>query len=215
MNRSNIPLKMLYRAHPWHGVSLGEKAPEVVNCYVEMVATDTIKYELDKTTGLLKIDRPQKYSSLCPTLYGLLPQTYSGERTAKFSEKLTGKKDIEGDQDPLDICVLTENMIVRGDFILEVIPIGGFRLLDHNQADDKIIAVMLGDAAYGKMKDISECPESLLERLRHYFLTYKSPPHGQNKIEITHDYGHKEAFEVIQLAHQDYLDFLDEKIQRL
>lgn len=198
-------LKMYYRSHPWHGLSLGEQAPEIVNCYIEMVPTDTVKYELDKETGLLKVDRPQKYSSLCPSLYGLLPQTYAGELVAKHCSKKTGIKNIVGDGDPLDICVLTENVIPRGDIMLSAYPIGGFRLLDGDEADDKIISVMCGDFVYAQYKDICECPESLIERLRHYFLTYKDSPERTNsKVQITHIYDAKEAREVINLSRQDY-----------
>ena len=198
--------KMLYRSHPWHGLSLGEEAPEIVNCYIEMVPTDTVKYELDKETGILKVDRPQKYSSLCPTLYGLLPQTYCGERVAEFSAKKTGLANIVGDGDPLDICILTEKVIPRGDIFLKAHPIGGIRLIDHGEADDKIIAVMIGDFVYEQYKDIHECPESLIERLRHYFLTYKVfPGKGHSEMQITDIYGCKEAHEVINLSRQDYL----------
>lgn len=200
-----ITAQMLYRSHPWHGLSLGEQAPEIVNCYIEIVPTDTIKYELDKTTGLLKVDRPQKYSSLCPTLYGLLPQTYAGPKVAAYCVQKTGIPHIVGDGDPLDICVLTEKTIPRGDIILKASPIGGFRLLDGEQADDKIIAVMIGDIVFEKYKDIQDCPESLIERLRHYFLTYKDSPERTNsKVQITHIYGSKEAHEIISLSQQDY-----------
>ena len=78
------PASQLFKRNPWHGVSLGAEAPDVVTCYIEIVPTDTVKYELDKATGHLKIDRPQKYSSVCPTLYGLLPQTYCGAQVADF-----------------------------------------------------------------------------------------------------------------------------------
>lgn len=198
-------LTIPHRAHPWHGLSIGDKAPNEVHCYIEMVPTDTVKYELDKETGILKVDRPQKYSSLCPTLYGLLPQTYSGELTAEHCMKKTGLKNIVGDGDPLDICVLTENVIPRGDIILTAIPIGGFRLLDREESDDKLIAVMLGDFVYGRIKDIHECSDSLVERLRHYFLTYKDSPNGgATKVKIIHTFGAKEAHEIIQLGLQDY-----------
>src|SRR5207245_537757 len=70
----------LFKRHPWHGVHLGADAPALVTCYIEIVPADTVKYELDKLTGHLKIDRPQKYSSICSALYGLLPQTFCGER---------------------------------------------------------------------------------------------------------------------------------------
>jgi inorganic pyrophosphatase len=199
------------RSHPWHGLSLGDHAPHEVNCYIEMVPTDTVKYELDKSTGILKVDRPQKYSSLCPTLYGLLPQTYSGDHVASYCTKKTGRKTIVGDHDPLDICVFTEKVIVRGDIIVRAFPIGGFRLLDGDEADDKIIAVMKDDFVYGKIKDIHELPESLLERLRHYFLTYKDTPGSEKKsrVEITHLYNAEEAFEIIRLGQQDYLEYIE------
>lgn len=197
-----------YRLHPWHGLSLGEKAPEIVNAYIEMVPTDTVKYELDKETGILKLDRPQEYSSQCPALYGLLPKTYAGARVADYCNKKTGRTGIIGDGDPLDVCVLTEKAIFQGDIIVRTVPIGGFRLLDGDEADDKIIGVLVGDFVYGKYKDITECPISLIERLRHYFLTYKDSPDRANssKVQITHTYGREEAFEVIKLATQDYMD---------
>lgn len=203
---------MLYRSHPWHDLSLGDDAPKVVNCYIEIVPTDTVKYELDKATGILKIDRPQKYSSLCPTLYGLLPQTYSGKLTAQHCAKKTGRKKVVGDDDPLDVCVLTENVLPRGDVILSAVPIGGFRLLDGEEADDKIIAVLVGDFIYGHLKDISECPAQSIERLRHYFLTYKdTPERGESKVQIDEIYGHIEARKVIDLGHQDYKNKFSKK----
>jgi len=201
----HLPQNMLYRSHPWHGLSLGEQAPEIVNCYIEMVPTDTVKYELDKATGILKVDRPQKFSSLCPSLYGLLPQTYCGPLVAKYCVEKTGRTNIVGDEDPLDICILTEKVIPRGDIMLRAYPIGGFRLIDGEQADDKIIAVLMGDFIYEKFKDISELPENIVERLRHYFLTYKDAPDRINcHVEITHTYGVNEAHEIIRLSQQDY-----------
>lgn len=190
---------MLYRSHPWHGLSLGEKSPEIVNCYIEMVPTDTVKYELDKATGLLKVDRPQKFSSLCPSLYGFLPQTYCGSLVAKYCNEKTGRNDIVGDEDPLDVCVLTEKVILRGDIMLRACPIGGFRMIDGDQADDKIIAVLVGDFIYEKYKEIGELPENVVERLRHYFLTYKDA-----RVEITHTFGVREAHEIIKLSQEDY-----------
>jgi inorganic pyrophosphatase len=197
--------QMLLRSHPWHGLSIGEHSPEIVNCYIEMVPTDTVKYEIDKPTGILKVDRPQKYSSLCPTLYGFIPQTYDGDLVAKHCIKKTGIETIVGDGDPLDICVLTEKVIPRGDIILKAHPIGGFRMLDNNEVDDKIIAVMHNDFVYGKYQDVHELHESLIERLRHYFLTYKDMPENEKcRVRITHVFGAKEAHEIIKLSQQDY-----------
>ena len=197
----------LFRAHPWHGVSIGDGAPELVTAYIEIVPSDTVKYELDKATGHMKVDRPQKFSNVYPTLYGLLPQTYCGERIADLCMKKASRDDIVGDGDPLDICVLAEKSITHGDILLPVTPIGGLRMIDGNEADDKILAVMRGDAIYGHMKDIYECPPALVDRLKHYFLTYKDAPGARKRnCEITHVYGRDEAYEVIERSMADYDD---------
>lgn len=204
-SNSGFPEHMLYRSHPWHGLSLGDEAPNIINCYVEMVPTDTVKYEIDKETGILKVDRPQRYSSLCPTLYGLLPRTFAGKNVAAYCGEKTSMPDIVGDGDPLDVCILTEKTIVRGDLIVKAIPIGGLRIIDGNEADDKIIAVMAGDFFYENIRDISECPVKLTERLKHYFLTYKDAPHSiKRTVQITHTYNREEAQKIIQLSQLDY-----------
>jgi inorganic pyrophosphatase len=193
-----------YKSHPWHGVDIGKNAPDVLTCFVEMVTTDTVKYEVDKVTGYLKIDRPQKYSNVLPALYGFIPQTLCSTRVAEVAIEKTGRADIVGDCDPLDICILTEKSISHGDILVEAIPIGGFRMLDHNQADDKIICVLKDDAVYGAMRDISECPQPVVERLKHYFLTYKDLPNTKLDVEITHTYDSEEAKEVIRRTIEDY-----------
>lgn len=198
--------KLKYRSHPWHGIPSGGNCPEIVNVYIEIVPSDTVKYELDKESGILKIDRPQKYSNQCPTLYGFIPQTYCGKNIAESCMKATGKSNIKGDGDPLDICVLTERVIPRGDILLRAIPIGGLRMIDHNEADDKIIAVLLDDSMYGHLKEISECPKGWLDRLRHYFLTYKQiPGDGNRPVEIAEIYGRQMAMTVINASCEDYL----------
>jgi inorganic pyrophosphatase len=132
-----------YIAHPWHGVPLGQEQPNVVNAFIEITPSDTVKYELDKITGILKIDRPQLFSNICPTLYGILPQTLCGERVADHCRIKFARKEIVGDNDPLDICVLTEKLVTHGNILLEAIPIGGLKLIDNNEADDKITACYL------------------------------------------------------------------------
>ena len=195
----------LYKPHPWHGIPIGPNCPTSVTAYIEMVPTDTVKYEIDKVTGYRKVDRPQKFSNYVPALYGFVPQTYCGEKVREFAELKSGLKVVRGDGDPLDICVLTERNITSGDIILEAIPIGGFRMIDKGEADDKIIAVLKQDEIYGKLKDVSECPETLINRLKHYFLTYKNMPGQENKaVEITHTYGTAEAHEVILRSIEDY-----------
>jgi len=196
---------LLFRAHPWHGVSIGDEAPEVVTAYIEIVPTDTVKYEVDKVTGFLKVDRPQRFSNLCPSYYGLVPQTYCGERVAELFARRASRKGIVGDRDPLDICVLTEKTIPHSDILLTALPIGGLSMLDGGEADDKIIAVMKDDAVYGGFTDIANCPPTLIDRLQHYFLTYKQAPGTtQHKVEITNVYGRAEALKVIRASHADY-----------
>jgi inorganic pyrophosphatase len=193
-----------YKSHPWHGIDIGKQAPEMLTCFVEMVTTDTVKYEVDKISGYLKIDRPQKYSNVLPALYGFIPQTLCHKRVAELAIEKTGRKEIIGDYDPLDICILTEKSISHGDILVEATPIGGFRLIDRNQADDKIIAVLKDDAVYGDIKDISECPMPVIERLKHYFLTYKDLPNTKLDVEITHTYDAAEAKDVILRSVEDY-----------
>lgn len=193
-----------YKSHPWHGVELGEEAPELCTAFIEIVPTDTVKYEVDKASGYLRIDRPQKYSNIVPALYGFLPQTYCGKRVGQFCMEKTGKENIVGDGDPIDICVLTEKTISHGDILVRAIPIGGFRMIDGNEADDKIIAVLRNDATYGNYKDLNDCPEMIIERLKHYFLTYKDLPGKENNAEITHTYNAKEAHDVIRHSMEDY-----------
>jgi inorganic pyrophosphatase len=198
-------LGSIFRTHPWHGVPIGDEAPSIITCYIEIVPTDTVKYELDKESGMIKIDRPQKYSNTCPALYGLVPQTYCRDRVGGRCAEMSGRPAIEGDGDPLDICVFSERPISRGDILMRVKPIGGFRMIDHGEADDKIIAVQLNDPTYGGLEDVSQCPKALIDRLGHYFLTYKEyPGRTPRQVELDATYGRDEAHRVIELAQLDY-----------
>ena len=96
------PFKFMFQAHPWHGVAPGKRVPETVNAYIEIVPTDAVKYELDKETGHLRVDRPQRFSSMCPSLYGFIPQTFCGDHVADLCAERTGMTDIKGDGDPMD-----------------------------------------------------------------------------------------------------------------
>jgi len=193
-----------YKSHPWHGVDIGKEAPALVTAFIEMVPTDTVKYEIDKVTGYLKIDRPQKYSNVIPALYGFLPQTFSSERVAAFCMEKSGRENIKGDGDPIDVCVLTEKEISHGNIIVKARPIGGFRMIDKDESDDKIIAVLNNDTVYGHFKDISDLPELVVDRLKHYFLTYKDLPGQDRNVVITHVFGIEEAHEIIRRSMEDY-----------
>lgn len=194
----------LFRSHPWHGIDLGPDAPYVVMTFVEMVPTDTVKYEMDKMSGYLRLDRPQRYSNVVPALYGFIPRTVTGERVAGLCMERTGMIDIKGDGDAMDICILTEKDITHGDILVRARPIGGFRMIDGNEADDKIIGVLDNDAVYGEYHDISDCPPIAIDRLKHYFLTYKDLPGEKRHVTITDVYGREEALEVIRRSMADY-----------
>ncbi|SMF59580.1 inorganic pyrophosphatase [Pseudobacteriovorax antillogorgiicola] len=202
-------ISKVFKPHPWHGLEARPKGDEsLVNAYIEIVPTDRVKYEIDKDSGYLMVDRPQKFSNIVPSLYGFIPRTYSGEKLAKYTNDLLGRTDLVGDSDPLDLCVLTEKPITHGDLLLKAVPIGGFRMLDDGEVDDKIIAVLKDDPIYSMWEDVSACPESVINSLRHYFLTYKEIPGSSEnqKIEITHTYSRKEAETIIALGCEDYQD---------
>ncbi len=211
-NKINDPIARLlglrYKSHPWHGIEVGDNAPEVLTAFIEIVPTDTVKYELDKVSGYIKIDRPQKYSTVVPALYGFIPQSFCGDSVADYCMAQSGRTDIVGDGDPLDICVLTESAVAHGDILVCARPIGGFRMLDGDEADDKIIAVLDHDVTYGGYQDIEELPKNVVNRLKHYFLTYKDMPDAdptkKKRVEIIDKFGRSEAHEVINRSLEDY-----------
>lgn len=198
------------KAHPWHGVPIGENAPAEVTVFIEIVPRDTVKYEVDKETGYLKIDRPQQYSNVVPANYGFIPQTYCAENVADLARLGSETTITGGDGDPLDILVLSEHHIPRGDILLKAIPIGGLCLIDDNEADDKIIAVLKGDKVFEQYQELVQLPKGILERFEHYFLTYKSLPDAPNICEIAFSYGREQSYSVISAAIKDYGVLLEE-----
>ncbi len=192
-----------WRPHPWHGLELGPEPPTVVNAYIELTPFDRVKYEVDKETGYLRVDRPQRSSSQPPALYGFIPRTYCGDRVGDLMSGARG-----GDGDPLDICVLSERPIARAEVLLHARIVGGLPMLDDGEADDKIIAVLKGDYVYGDVHDIDDLPGVLVERLRHYFLTYKLVPGdgGSDSVSIADSYGRAHAEKVLEASVDDYED---------
>jgi inorganic pyrophosphatase len=188
-----------WRPHPWHGLDLGANPPAVVQAFIESTPFDYVKYEVDKKTGFLRVDRPHRTSCLPPTLYGFIPKTYCGQRV---HELMPGTE--SGDHDPLDICVISNRRISHGEIILDARVIGGIPMNDGGEADDKIISVLDSDDIYAGVDDITGLPESLVERLRHYFSTYKTLPDEPEKVKVGKAYGRERAFEVIRAAAADY-----------
>src|SRR5688572_27532122 len=188
-----------WRPHPWHGLTAGADAPRVVNMFAEITPFDLIKYEVDKASGYLKVDRPQRTSSQPPALYGFIPQTYCAERVTRLSPGAE-----RGDGDPLDICVLSERPITKSEILIPARVIGGLQLHDRGEADDKIIAVLQGDYVWGDARDLADVPKVLIERLEHYFATYKLVPGEAVKIRVSGSYGYDHAAAVVQAAIEDY-----------
>jgi inorganic pyrophosphatase len=194
-----------WRPHPWHGLEVGPEPPRVVYAYIEITPFDVVKYELDKRTGYLRVDRPQRTSSQPPALYGLIPRTYCGERVKGLCPGAE-----RGDGDPLDICVLSERPIVKAEVILDARVVGGLQMLDQDEADDKIVAVLSNDNIWGSVNDIAELPEVLIERLRHYFSTYKLVAGEGARTSIQSTYDRFRAERVIEAAMEDYTDMFGE-----
>lgn len=188
-----------FRLHPWHGLETGPEPPSIVTAYIEITPFDVIKYELDKTSGLLKVDRPQQSSSSPPTLYGLIPRTFCGARVAGLSSAAA-----TADGDPLDICVFSERPISNSDIIMNARVIGGLRMIDEGEADDKIVGVLANDPIHADVNDLSDLSVLLVERLEHYFLTYKQIPGKPIEVSIEERYGREDAYRVIEAAQEDY-----------
>jgi inorganic pyrophosphatase len=191
----------LFRPHPWHGLSPGPHPPEVLDAYIEITPFDLMKYEVDKVSGYLRVDRPQRSSAQPPTLYGFVPRTYCDERVRRLAPSAK-----RGDGDPLDICVLSERAIARSEIIVRVRVIGGLQMLDGGEADDKIISVLDSDHVWGRARDVGDVPPVLVERLQHYFLTYKLVPGRRSQARIARVYGRAHALKVVRAALADYQD---------
>jgi inorganic pyrophosphatase len=190
-----------WRPHPWHGLDLGAESPEIVNAYIEITPFDFIKYEVEKITGYLKVDRPHRTSSQPPSLYGFIPKTYCGDRVRVLSPN--SKK---GDGDPLDICIISERPINKSEIILSAKVVGGIQMVDHKEADDKIIAILANDNVWKSANSIHDLPDVMIERLRHYFLTYKLIPGEKSKVQIDSIYDRDHALKVVEASILDYED---------
>ncbi len=170
---------MITVLHPWHGINYGEHAPEIVNAIIEIPQGSQTKYEIDKPSGLLKLDRVIYSSFHYPCNYGLIPQTYGG------------------DKDPLDILVLSSQSI-QPLCLVEAKVMGVMQMVDGGDADDKIIAVAASDPAVNHWNNISELPEHFFNQLRHFFEEYKRL---EKKTVIVEEFGDKsKALKIIEEA---------------
>ncbi len=177
---SNITTNVL---HPWHGVGYGENAPRIVNAIIEIPQGSRCKYEIDKESGLLKLDRILYSSFYYPVNYGFIPQTYGG------------------DKDPLDILVIT-SLPVQALTLMEAKVIGVMQMVDSGDADDKIIAVAANDPSVNYYNNIEELPKHFFDELRHFFEEYK---HLENKTVAVEEFKDKAtALNIIQEAIEFY-----------
>jgi inorganic pyrophosphatase len=190
-----------FRPHPWHGLEVGPDPPEVLNAYIEITPFDLMKYEVDKISGYLLLDRPQRSSAQHPALYGFVPRTYCGERVRTLAP---GAR--RGDRDPLDICVLSERVISRNEILVRGRVIGGLQMIDAGEADDKIISVLENDDVWGGARDVRDVPRVFVERLQHYFSTYKLIPGRRARARVAAVYGRVHALTVVRAAMADYED---------
>lgn len=188
-----------WRPHPWHGLEVGKNPPSLVQAYIEITPYDLVKYEIDKETGYMRVDRPQRTSSQPPALYGFIPRTFCGNNVSALSSGSSS-----GDGDPLDICVISERPIARAEVILNTRVVGGLPMIDHGEADDKIIAVLETDNMWAHVNDISELPSVLVDRIYHYFSTYKLVPGHEIDIKIDRPYGREHAEKVVLASISDY-----------
>jgi inorganic pyrophosphatase len=169
--------------HPWHGVSCGENVPRIVNAVIEIPMGSRAKYEIDKPSGLLKLDRVIYSSFYYPHNYGFIPQTYGD------------------DKDPLDILVLS-SLGVQPMCIVEARVIGVMQMIDSGEADDKIIAVAAHDMSVNHMNNIEELPNHFFKELRQFFEDYKKLENKTVKVE---DFGDKStALNIIRDAIDHY-----------
>ncbi len=189
----------LFRPHPWHGLETGPSPPDVLNVFVEITPYDLVKYEVDKISGYLRVDRPQRGSSQPPALYGFIPRTYCGDGVRDLSPTSTA-----GDGDPLDIVVVSERPVTRNGILVRARVVGGLQMVDADEADDKIVSVLENDLIWGKARDIGDLPSMLVERLQHYFLTYKLVPGQEPTADTKHVYGYRHARKVVTAAMEDY-----------
>jgi inorganic pyrophosphatase len=169
--------------HPWHGVPCGEQAPRVVNAIIEIPQGSRCKYEIDKASGLLKLDRVIYSSFYYPCNYGFIPKTYGD------------------DKDPLDILVITTLPVVPLT-LMDAKVVGVMQMIDGGDADDKIIAVAANDPGVNHYNNIEELPKHFFDELRHFFEEYKKL---ENKTVSVEEFGDKSAaLKIIEEAMKCY-----------
>jgi inorganic pyrophosphatase len=182
--------KSLFTTNPWHSVPFGKQSPAVVNSIIEIPTESKVKYELDKDSGLLKLDRVLFSAVHYPSNYGFIPQTYCD------------------DNDPLDILVIC-SVKVETLCLVEAKVIGVMRMIDQGEEDDKIISVAKNDMSVAHYNDIEELPKHLLDQVHRFFEDYKKLEH--KKVEVLKFEGRLKAYEIINEAVSKYANTFTDK----
>ncbi len=169
--------------HAWHDVPIGDEAPETFNAVIEIPQGGKVKYELDKPTGLLRVDRVLYSSVIYPANYGFIPQTYGD------------------DLDPLDVLVLMQEP-VQPLSLLRVRPVGMMQMVDQGQSDEKIICIHLDDPAFNTVYHIWELPEHRLRELQRFFMDYKQLENKE--VDVQDFLGPDKARAVVKKAMERY-----------
>ncbi|MES2307327.1 MAG: inorganic diphosphatase [Verrucomicrobiota bacterium] len=172
-------------SNPYHSVSPGPKPPYVVTAYIECPMWSKIKYELDKKSGLLQVDRILHSAVHYPSNYGFIPMTYCG------------------DKDPLDILVIGQESVTPG-CLMHARPIGGMHMIDQGEDDFKVIAVHEGDPYYKEVSDISQLSTHVLTEIKHFFITYKELEKGKTRPEIEGFAGSVETMDIVRESIKNY-----------
>jgi len=171
--------------HIWHDIPVGEKAPEIVNCVIEIPQGTRAKYEIDKETGLLRLDRVLSSPMHYPTNYGFIPKTYCD------------------DGDALDVVVISQ-VVLDPLCIVDVMPIGVMHMIDGGEADDKIIAIASNDPGVKHIRELSDMPEQHLKEIKTFFEDYKKL--CGKTVEVSSFEDKTTAHKIIQQSIQDYQD---------
>ncbi|KAJ8476729.1 hypothetical protein OPV22_020456 [Ensete ventricosum] len=180
-------------AHPWHDLEIGPAAPKIFNCVAEITRGSKVKYELDKKTGLIKVDRVLYSSVVYPHNYGFIPRTLCE------------------DNDPMDVLVIMQEPVIPGCF-LRAKAIGLMPMIDQGEKDDKIIAVCADDPEYKHYNDIKELPPHRLAEIRRFFEDYKK---NENKEVAVNDFlPASSAYEAIQHSMDLYANYIVQSLRR-
>ncbi|KAL0480473.1 inorganic pyrophosphatase [Acrasis kona] len=181
------------KAHAWHDYDVGEGAPEVFNCVIEIPRGSKVKYELDKGTGLLKVDRILASPMVYPANYGFIPQTYGD------------------DHDPLDVLVLMQTSVAPLS-TMRAKPIGVMHMIDQGEGDDKIICVHADDPEYRNYNNISELPAHKLLEIKIFFEDYKKL--DKKVVSISGFDGPEKAKEIISKGIKDYQTYMETQMSK-